>query len=77
MSHGQKPRVRTFFPRMKVRRPHRPRPWMVVLWDEHFQPIWWTRRNRGKRKVQCAYFYCGPADGVGHMKITGIPGGAS
>lgn len=75
MSSGQKPRVRTFFPRMKVRRPHRSRPWMVVLWDEKFQPLWWSRGNRSKRKVQCTYFYCGPADGQELIRLTGFTGG--
>lgn len=48
MSSGQKPRVRTFFPRMKVRRPHRRRPPMVVLWSAEWDLVWFARGRRGQ-----------------------------
>lgn len=49
MSTGQLPRIRTFFPRMKVRRPHRNRPWMVTLYDENWKPLW---HRRGSNKTR-------------------------
>ncbi len=48
MSSGQKPRVRTFFPRMKVRRAHRRRPPLIVLWDANWNPVWYARGRDGR-----------------------------
>lgn len=73
MSSGQKPRVRTFFPRMKVRRPHRRRQPLTVFWDADFRPVWFTRDKGVARQAVGVYF--GYNDGV--VTLTGISGGAS
>ncbi|WP_159840150.1 hypothetical protein [Nocardia sp. CY41] len=72
MSSGQKPRVRTFFPRMKVRRPHRPRQPLTVFWDEKLQPVWFTRDKDVARKAVGVYF----GNYGGAITLTGLKGGA-
>ncbi|QDH93237.1 hypothetical protein SEA_VERITY_83 [Gordonia phage Verity] len=40
MSRGQRPRWPAFFPRMKVRGKHRARRPRVIMYDEHWRPVW-------------------------------------
>ncbi|WP_405490423.1 hypothetical protein [Nocardia sp. NBC_00511] len=49
MSRGQKPLTRVFFPRMKVRRPHRRRPWMLALYDASWRPYWYRKGSAHQR----------------------------